>query len=246
MTLQIWLRGDSNKRWVRRATKRNMRSFIFIHRVPIGHGRKKKKHSKVKHAGAFKEQRAAFVSYRGNNVFTGALQPDVSSGTADLADNVERLRLLAEMLQIRTGIWNAQKCTGVAYFLFASAQLRIKSTYKRCHHNFQMWFWLQHPFQTPELWLPERIDGRTFTCGLCGGGRKIWDVKMSVDSDRNKNVGECGALSYGESWRSESCGAGVTLLCINQPEGNDGRGSDYSNSPLSPPCPTSRISVLDR
>lgn len=39
-------------------------------------------------------------------------------------------------------------------------------------------------------------------------------------------------------------GAGVILFYINQPEGNDGRGSDYRNNHVSPP--PGSLSCIDK
>lgn len=62
-------------------------------------------------------------------------------------------------------------------------------------------------------------------------GKSMREIEIFIISERNKYIGECGGLSYGESWSTESYGAGATLFHINQPEGNDGGGSDYRNTP---------------
>lgn len=173
----------------------------------------------------WKSSRAAFPSYQTGNVFTGSFQlrkdQTSNTGPADMADTVERLRLLTEMLEVRTGKYP-------------------HSLFKTIHQVIINWALKALTVLSPSipavvLCSDTRVRpvtasasyAKLFPVGSVVDGKNMSEIETFIISERKKNSGECGGLSNGES---------CSLLAlwwfhIHQPDGNDGRGSDYSNTP---------------
>lgn len=95
------------------------------------------------------------------------------------------------------------------------------------------------PLTAPEMSLLVQGDG--LSPGVSVTEEKKEEIELFIISERKKNICDCNRLSYGNSWRTNSCGGDPSSTLINLKEMM--REEVITETPR---LYTSRISVLSR